>query len=35
MLALIDLSALFDTIDHAKLIHLLEEEYGVRGTALK
>ena len=35
MLALIDLLAAVDTIDHAKLIHLLENKCGVRGTALK
>ncbi len=34
MLAMIDLSAAFDTIDHAKFIRLLREEYAVSGPAL-
>ena len=31
---MLDLSAAFDTIDHAHLFKLLQDEYGVRGTAL-
>ena len=34
LLAMIDLSAAFDTINHGKLIRLLDEEYGIRDTAL-
>lgn len=34
LLAMIDLSAAFDTICHAKLGRLLHEEYGITGTAL-
>ena len=32
---LLDLSAAFDTVDHKKLLHLLQFEYGIRGVALK
>ena len=35
MLGLTDLLPAFDTIDHSKLIHLLQYEYGVGGSALK
>ena len=31
---MLNLSAAFDTIDHAHLFKLLQDEYGVRGTAL-
>ena len=34
MVVTLDLSAAFDTIDHAHLFKLLQDEYGVRGTAL-
>ena len=34
MFVMLDLSAAFDTIDHAHLLKLLQDEYGVRGTAL-
>ena len=34
MFVMLDLSAAFDTIDHAHLFKLLQDEYGVRGTAL-
>ena len=34
LLAMIDLSAAFDTICHTKLARLLEEEYGITGSAL-
>ena len=34
LLAMIDLSAAFDTICHDQLLHLLDKEYGVRESAL-
>ena len=34
LLAMIDLSAAFDTIDHDMLVRLMDEEYGIRGSAL-
>ena len=35
VLVLLDLSAAFDTIDHATLQHRFESVYGITGTALK
>ena len=35
MLAMIDLSAAFDTISHEKLLYLLHAEYGICGSALE
>ena len=35
VVVLLDLSAAFDTVDHAKLLHILEQEIGVVDTALK
>ena len=34
MFVMLNLSAAFDTIDHAHLLKLLQDEFGVRGTAL-
>ena len=34
ILVLLDLSAAFDTIDHALLLQRLENELGIRGMAL-
>ena len=31
---LLDLSAAFDTVDHNKLLHILEQEIGIKGNAL-
>ena len=30
----LDLSAAFDTVDHTVLIHLLENKFGIHGSAL-
>ena len=35
VLVQLDLSAAFDTVDHAALISLLETNFGVKGTVLK
>ena len=35
ILVLLDLSAVFDTIDHQKLFNLLNQSFGIRGVALK
>ena len=35
MLAMIDLSAAFDTVDHTKFVTLLQAKYGVRRVALE
>ena len=32
---LLDLSAAFDTIDHKKLLHVLDTQFGVRGEVLE
>ena len=34
-LAILDLSAAFDTIDHDKLLHILEQKFGFCGNVLK
>ena len=34
LFVMLDLSAAFHIIDHAQLLKLLQDEYGVRGTAL-
>ena len=35
IIVLLDLSAAFDTIDHQKLLNLLNQSFGLRGVALK
>ena len=35
ILVLLDLIAVFDTIDHQKLLNLLNQSFGIRGVALK
>ena len=35
ILVLLDLSAAFDTIDHDKLLNLLSDRFGIRGSALE
>ena len=35
LLSMLDLSATFDTVSHKVLIHLLEKQLGVSGTALE
>ena len=35
VVVLLDLSAVFDTLDHAKLLFILEHEIGIVGTALR
>ena len=35
ILVLLDLNAVFDTIDHQKLLNLLNQSFGIRGVALK
>ena len=35
VVVLLDLSAAFDTVDHAKLLDILKNEIGIEGTALK
>ena len=35
IIMLLDLSAAFDTIDHQKVLNLINESFGIRGVALK
>ena len=35
VVVLLDLSAAFDTVDHAKLLNILEHEIGIIGTSLR